>query len=1061
MANLFGQLIKDTYQSLVTLGSGNTLTDGTGSLITSLDVSASFATTATSASYASTATSASHALVADVALNVPSFNTGSLMVTGSVTDNVLTFEKGDGSTFNLTVDTGSASSDLTALSSSLSTRLTVDEGLISGNAAAIIINSNDIASLTAATSSYVTNAQTSSMSVLNAVSASIANSATTALLATTASYAVTASYAANVSTPTLQQVTTAGSSSVDMIEVAGVRGTYLISAGQLDLGSLSGDTNIISVGGDITLNGLAYPGADGSAGEVLKTDGAGTLSFTNTIATASNADLLDGLDSTEFAILANNNTFSGNQTFNDITVNGTGSFAYIQSVTGSAKIIGDAFIILNNDTPAERYAGIVVQDSGSGAPNTTASFFFDGSTNDWNYEYSNDGGATVDLGVALFGPEYNTKGSPVYLTMDRIPKGEGHHHLVDSSISDNGSLVSIGNPVNVTGQVSASSYIGDGSGLTGISSGLVAGTGTDAMASSDALTTTPATASGDYSVALGENARGTQNSAVAIGKDSYTQGYEAVAIGGRAEAEQFGSVALGGGVKSTGTLAIGIGNSVASKGSFGIVIGVNSEAETGQNQVAIGYDTKNYANDSISIGRLTYISSSNASSIAIGHGITTSGANEILIGSASVSNGANTVTLGNSDITDTYLFGTIHGDGSAITGVVSASYAVTASYALNAAAGGGEATPESGNILFENIYGEIYGSAVSPLTGNITIDGASTKVDGATAIIYHNDSTEPTISGAIVDKKSGTYGTGSLNIITLTNIDGSHVLEYVAGIAATGTPALSVEESGTPVTTATEAINFNGSEFTVADNPSNTAEVVIGGASFTGVTSVAFDNAIANVYNTAASPATGNITLTGTGAKKGGTAVIYHNDSTAPTISGLTVDKTFGVYSESNLNIITVLYTGANVIVSIAGISPAVEGSAESGDLLFENQIGEIYGTSGTPLTGNITISASSTKVIGASAILYHEDGTEPTVSGGTVVKKVGSYDTGGLNMISFVYLGSGEYIQAIAGADVTGIITNSADTYTSTAKVQSIVTCTAAEYSGLTPDANTFYIVI
>ena len=37
-----------------------------------------------------------------------STDTGSLMVTGSVTNNVLTFTKGDGSTFNLTVDTGSA-----------------------------------------------------------------------------------------------------------------------------------------------------------------------------------------------------------------------------------------------------------------------------------------------------------------------------------------------------------------------------------------------------------------------------------------------------------------------------------------------------------------------------------------------------------------------------------------------------------------------------------------------------------------------------------------------------------------------------------------------------------------------------------------------------------------------------------------------------------------------------------------------------------------------------------------------------------------------------------------
>ena len=37
--------------------------------------------------------------------------TGSLLVTGSVSNNILTFTKGDGSTFNLTVDTGSGGGD--------------------------------------------------------------------------------------------------------------------------------------------------------------------------------------------------------------------------------------------------------------------------------------------------------------------------------------------------------------------------------------------------------------------------------------------------------------------------------------------------------------------------------------------------------------------------------------------------------------------------------------------------------------------------------------------------------------------------------------------------------------------------------------------------------------------------------------------------------------------------------------------------------------------------------------------------------------------------------------
>jgi len=55
--------IKDSYEGLVQI-SGSQLTDGTGSLIPSLEVSASFVV---SASYAETSTSASHALVSDFA----------------------------------------------------------------------------------------------------------------------------------------------------------------------------------------------------------------------------------------------------------------------------------------------------------------------------------------------------------------------------------------------------------------------------------------------------------------------------------------------------------------------------------------------------------------------------------------------------------------------------------------------------------------------------------------------------------------------------------------------------------------------------------------------------------------------------------------------------------------------------------------------------------------------------------------------------------------------------------------------------------------------------------
>ena len=309
--------IKDSYEGLVQI-SGSQLTDGSGSLISSLDVTASYASNAGTSGYAGTAgfatsasfadqsgtsgfaTSASFATTASYALNVTPIDTGSLMVTGSVTDATLTFTKGDGSTFPLTV--------------------------------------NNVANATSA---------------LLAVSASHAVNADNAITAQTASF-------------------------------------------------LPSDTNL-------NINSIT----------------ASFASFTSA------------------------------------------SIGYLQTVTGSATIIGDAFIILNNDTPTQRYAGIVVQDSGSTA--ATASLFFDGVTNDWNYEYTSSGDPD-NFGVVMFGPEYGTKGSPIYPTANTLQKGNGGHHILDSNIIDDGTLVTINSDVSASGYVSASTYYGDGSNLSGISS---------------------------------------------------------------------------------------------------------------------------------------------------------------------------------------------------------------------------------------------------------------------------------------------------------------------------------------------------------------------------------------------------------------------------------------------------------------------------------------------------------------------------------------------------------------------------------------------------------------
>ena len=277
-----------------------------------------------------------------------------------------------------------------------------------------------------------------------------------------------------------------------------------------------------------------------------------------------------------------NNIFNGEQTFNDINVNGTASFAVIQSVTGSAKIIGDAFIVLNNNTPTERYAGIAVYDSGSAG--VSASLQFDGQSNDWFYEYSDDGGATNEYGVTLFGPEYNTKGSPTYLTSGSIPKGDGGHHLYDSNITDDDTIITLGIDTVITGGldvqntivgniVSASafsgSFVGDGSGLTGLATvlNIDGDSGTDSV---DLLTDT-LTITGDKGirVAVTDNTftvsapTNTVSQSVQVDHDSTTGFVANEHIDHTAVSITAGNGLTGGGdISQTRDIAVGAGSGI-------------------------------------------------------------------------------------------------------------------------------------------------------------------------------------------------------------------------------------------------------------------------------------------------------------------------------------------------------------------------------------------------------------------------------------------------------------------------------------------------------------------
>jgi|14BtaG_2_1085337.scaffolds.fasta_scaffold00454_18 hypothetical protein len=301
-----------------------------------------------------------------------------------------------------------------------------------------------------------------------------------------------------------------GSSQVDYNGISNVPSGILSSSAQI-AGDISGSftSTSASIAADVATNktNIATNVSDISTN-------AGNIS-TNTGNISTNASNITSLTSQTSSYAKTNvdNSFTGTQTFNDIAVNGTGSFAYLKQITGSAKIIGDEFLILNADTPAARYAGIKVYDSGSGTP-ATASLEWDGLNDNWILVEESG-----KSGVLLTGAT-GSKGGEVLPTKNKLQKGGGHHTLLDSNITDDGTDVTISTPLSASAVKLTSGGLTFADGTTQSTlaqGGLVSGTGTDSMKSADSLTTANADASGQNSIAIGGGTSATATNQIDIG----------------------------------------------------------------------------------------------------------------------------------------------------------------------------------------------------------------------------------------------------------------------------------------------------------------------------------------------------------------------------------------------------------------------------------------------------------------------------------------------------------------------------------------------------------------
>ena len=360
----------------------------------------------------------------DVSIPDATVNTGSLLVTASVSDADITFTKGDGTTFDILVN--NVSSSISASHAEFADE-TDDVILNVKNTSGADIGKGLAVHATGVTGENVNikladSSVSGDMPAIGITRDAISNNASGVVILS-------------------GKVKGLDTSTDGLVAGAAV---YVNGAGVLTSTKPTGSDLIQNIGicGKVNAtDGEIIVMGSGRSNDLPNiTDGYGWFGNTNGVPTAQTT--------ASFAKTDIDNTFSGTQNFENISVSGTGSFARIESITGSAKIIGDAFVVVNADTPTLRYAGLQVYDSGSS--NATASIQWDGLNDSWILV--EEGGESSFI---LTGPT-GSLGSEANLSNNSIPKAGVHRQLLDSNISDNGTTITLGSTTDVSGPLSAS-----------------------------------------------------------------------------------------------------------------------------------------------------------------------------------------------------------------------------------------------------------------------------------------------------------------------------------------------------------------------------------------------------------------------------------------------------------------------------------------------------------------------------------------------------------------------------------------------------------------------------
>jgi hypothetical protein len=145
------------------------------------------------------------------------------------------------------------------------------------------------------------------------------------------------------------------------------------------------------------------------------------------------------------------NTFQGTQTvFGDLIVYGTSSISY---TTQSATNIGTNTITVNTNTPAVRFGGLIVFDSGS--TNLSGSLFWDSINQHWIYQKPD--GSSYESGMLISGPKNSLGlGNERGTLLNVITKGQGEDHITSSALIEDGTNLRVAVNAIITGSLTVS-----------------------------------------------------------------------------------------------------------------------------------------------------------------------------------------------------------------------------------------------------------------------------------------------------------------------------------------------------------------------------------------------------------------------------------------------------------------------------------------------------------------------------------------------------------------------------------------------------------------------------